>query len=50
MTEFVACPETACDAPAEVLDRYTLNAAGSPPVTHVATHCVAGHRVTHTTD
>lgn len=42
--ELVACPE--CGAPAVVVDRYRLDAAGSEPVEHVATACVNRHNLT----
>lgn len=47
--ELAACPEPGCDAPAEVVDRWTWPSTDGPAV-HVATHCVAGHRYTHTED
>jgi hypothetical protein len=38
VTELTTCPD--CGAPAEVVDRYTLEST-SGPVVHVATACAA---------
>jgi hypothetical protein len=39
---FVSCPEPACHAPAEVLDRYPLGSTAGP-WEHVRTYCVRRH-------
>lgn len=46
--DLTGCPE--CGAPAEVVDRYSLPAAGSPPVEHVATACVNRHHLVQATN
>jgi hypothetical protein len=49
MPEFLHCPEPACGAPAEVVDRWTF-ASTSGPVPHVKTFCLAGHVFTPSED
>jgi hypothetical protein len=39
---FVSCPDPACHAPAEVLDRYPLGSTDGL-WEHVRTHCVRRH-------
>ena len=41
-TDWVACPEPACDAAAEVVDRYPLNSTDGP-VSMVRTRCLGRH-------
>lgn len=43
MTEYVACLDPDCPAPAEVVDRSVWESTDGP-VEHLATHCAAGHR------
>jgi hypothetical protein len=38
----VPCPDPACDAPAEVVDRTTMRST-SGPVDHVRTQCLHRH-------
>ena len=39
---FVTCPDPACQAPAEILDRYRLGSTDGP-MEHVRTFCVRRH-------
>jgi hypothetical protein len=39
---FVSCPDPACHAPAEILDRYPLGSTAGP-WEHVRTYCVRRH-------
>ena len=39
---FVTCPDSACHAPAEILDRYPIGST-SGPMEHVRTYCVRRH-------
>jgi hypothetical protein len=39
---FVSCPDPACHAPAEILDRYTLGSTDGR-WEHVRTYCVRRH-------
>ena len=43
------CPDPACTAPAQILDRWTWESTGGP-VEHVKTRCARGHRFTPTVD
>jgi hypothetical protein len=43
--ELFRCPDPACQAPAEVTDRFALPST-SGPVEHVRTRCLAGHGFT----
>lgn len=43
MTEFAACLDPECAAPAEVVDEHEIESTDGL-VTHRATHCAAGHR------
>ena len=42
MLILVACPEPACDGPAEMTDQFVLWST-SGPVEHVRTYCVRRH-------
>jgi hypothetical protein len=48
-TDTIACPEPACDAPARIVDRWTLVSTNGP-VEHVKTGCEHGHWFTPTLD
>lgn len=43
MIDLTACPDLACDLPAEVVDDYTADSTCGP-VRHLVTLCVLGHR------
>lgn len=43
MTEYGACLDPDCPAPAEIVDRDDWPSTHGP-VPHAATHCAAGHR------
>jgi hypothetical protein len=45
LPEIVACPDPACLAPAEVVDRFVL-ASTDGPVEHAKTRCLNGHGFT----
>jgi hypothetical protein len=42
MAPLIACPDGACGAPAEVVERFALWST-SGPVEHVKTRCARGH-------
>jgi hypothetical protein len=42
MSHFLVCPEPACEAPAEVIDEFTLPST-SGPTAMVRTFCVQRH-------
>lgn len=45
LPEIIACPEPACLAPAEVVERFSL-ASTDGPIEHVKTRCLEGHGLT----
>jgi len=45
MPDLIACSATDCDAPAEIVDRWTFPSTDGP-VAHVKTICTAGHILT----
>jgi hypothetical protein len=47
--EIIACPEPACLAPGEAMDRFVL-ASTDGPVEHVRTRCLEGHGFTQRVD
>jgi hypothetical protein len=49
LPEIISCPEPACEAPAEVLDRIVLESTCGP-VAHVKACCLNGHGFTLATD
>lgn len=40
--QFTQCPEPACDAPAEIVDRFALPSTGGP-VEHITVLCLHRH-------
>jgi hypothetical protein len=49
MPETISCPDPACTASAQILDRWTWESTGGP-VEHVKTRCARGHGFTPTVD
>jgi hypothetical protein len=49
MPDTISCPDPACTAPAQILDRWTWESTGGP-VEHVQTRCARSHRFTPTVD
>jgi hypothetical protein len=49
MPTTISCPDPACTAPAQILDRWTWESTNGP-VDHVKTSCARGHRFTPTLD
>jgi hypothetical protein len=45
----IACPDPTCQAPAHIVERWTLGSTDGP-VEHVKTTCVRGHWFTPTLD
>jgi hypothetical protein len=45
MPDLVVCPNPDCDAPAEIVDRWTFPSTHGP-VAHVKTVCSNGHSLT----
>jgi hypothetical protein len=43
--QIIACPDTSCLAPAEVVDHWILDSTDGP-VEHLKTRCLAGHILT----
>ena len=42
MPDIIACPDSACGAPARIVDRWTWGSSDGP-VEHVKTGCERGH-------
>jgi hypothetical protein len=49
MPQPVACPDPTCQAPAQIVDRWTWGSSDGP-VEHVKTSCERGHWFTPTAD
>jgi hypothetical protein len=49
MIETTICPDTQCQAPAEVLDQFDLSSTGGP-IEHIRTRCFRDHVYTVATD
>jgi hypothetical protein len=49
MPETIPCPDPACPAPAQILDRWSWESTDGP-VEHVKTRCPHGHGFTPTVD
>ncbi|HEY6796530.1 MAG TPA: hypothetical protein VI248_17785 [Kineosporiaceae bacterium] len=43
--EIITCPDPDCGAPAEIVDRWTVQSTDGP-VEHVTTRCLHRHRFT----
>jgi hypothetical protein len=49
MSDVIACPDPACQAPARIIDRWTWGSTNGA-VEHVKTMCERGHWFTPTVD
>jgi hypothetical protein len=49
MSDLIPCPDPSCQAPARIVQRFTLGST-SGPVEHVKTGCQRGHWFTPTVD